>query len=217
MYGLKPVPFKTLESAHCPGARVLALPDILGIVILRSHLRFLLAVVLALPIAIAGCHKGEQAVEGVAKNAVNAEHTAQANATQLDQQRAQLAQIPLPTKSMYVDVHDPSQWSNPLIVVGPDYVTLRVLMADVNTSTVGEGTLLRPEAARRQELQVRLVDLDRAIAALPMGAWHYGRVIAVQESSEAPAKDQPMVRRNLEAVMRRLNDLGVVVEEWPSR
>jgi len=196
----------------------MALPDILGIVILRRpQLRFLLLAALAFPIAVAACHKGEQAVEGVAQNAVNAEHKAQANATQLDQQRAQVAQIPLPTKSMYVDVHDPSQWSNPLIVVGPDYVTLRVLMADVNTSTVGEGTLLRPEAARRQELQVRLADLDRAIVSLPAGAWHYGRVIAVQESSDAPAKDQPMVRRNLEAVMRQLNDLGIVVEEWPSR
>lgn len=217
MQGLKPVPFKTLESAHGPDARVLALPDILGIVIFRLHPRFLLAAALALPLALAACHQGEQAVEGVAKNAVNAEHTAQANATQLDQERAQLAQIPLPTKSMYVDVHDPSQWSNPLLVVGPDYVTLRVLMEDVNTSKVGEGTLLRPEAARRQELQVRLADLNRAIVALPAGAWRYGRVIAVQESSNAPGKDQPAVRRNLESVMRQLNDLGIVVEEWPSR
>jgi hypothetical protein len=77
--------------------------------------------------------------------------------------------------------------------------------------------LLRPEAARRQELQLRLSDLDDAIAAIPAGAWRYGRVIAVAESPSAPPKDRPKVRRNVEAVIRQLNDLGVVVEEWPGR
>lgn len=156
-------------------------------------------------------------MEGVAQTAVTAEHRAQANATELDQLRAQIEQIPLPTKSMYVDVHDPSEWSNPFLAVGPNYVTLRVLFADVNTSTVGEGTLLRPEAARRQEMQVRFADLDKAIAAIPAGGWHYGRVVAVEESPDASPKDRTVVRRNLESVIRQLNDLGIVVEEWPSR
>lgn len=156
-------------------------------------------------------------MKGAAQNAVNAEHQAQANATQLDQERAQLDQIPLPTKSMYADVHDPSQWTNPFLMVGPEYVDLRVVFADVNTSTVTAGTLLRPEAARRQEMQVRLADLDRAITAIPPGGWHYGRVIAVQESPYAGPKDRAAVRRNVEAVIRRLNDLGVVIEEWPGR
>lgn len=156
-------------------------------------------------------------MEGVAQTAVTAEHRAQANATELDQLRAQIEQIPLPTKSMYVDVHDPSEWSNPFLAVGPNYVTLRVLFADVNTSTVGEGTLLRPEAARRQEMQVRFADLDKAIAAIPAGGWHYGRVVAVEESPDASPKDRTVIRRNLESVIRQLNDLGIVVEEWPSR
>jgi hypothetical protein len=163
------------------------------------------------------CHKGEQAVKGMAQHAVNAEHKAQANATQLDQERAQLEQIPLPTKGMYADVHDPSQWANPFLMVGPEYVDLRILFADVNTSKLTEGTLLRPQSARRQEMQVRLADLDRAVTAIPGGAWPYGRVIAVQESPYAQRKDRAAVRRNVEAVIRRLNDLGVVVEEWPSR
>lgn len=175
------------------------------------------ALALLIPLAVVGCHKEEQAVEGVAHTAVNAEQRAQANATELDQQRAQLAQIPLPTKSMYVDVHEPSQWTNPFIAVGPDYVTLRVLFEDVNTSTVAEGTLLRPQAARRQELHVRLADLDQAVTAIPAGAWHYGRVIAVEEAPDAARNDRRVVRRNLEAVIQRLNNLGIVVEEWPAR
>ena len=170
-----------------------------------------------LAFSLAACHKEESAVEGVAQTAAKAEHQAQAAATELDSERAQLDQIPLPTKSLYIDVHEPSAWSNPFLSVGPETLTLRILLPDANPSPVGQGTLLRPEAARRQELQLRLSDLDDAIAAIPAGAWRYGRVIAVAESPSAPPKDRPKVRRNVEAVIRQLNDLGVVVEEWPGR
>ena len=53
--------------------------------------------------------------------------------------------------------------------------------------------------------------------ALPAGAWRYGRVIAVSESPLASKKDRPKVRRNVEAAIQQLGELGVVVEEWPSR
>ena len=168
-------------------------------------------------IAVVACRKEERAVEGVAQNAVKAGQLVQAKETQLDLDRASLDQIPLPTKSLYIDIHDPSRWSNPFLVVGPQYLTLRVLMADANTSTVGEGTLLRPVSARRQELQLRPGDLEKAIVAIPAGAWQYGRVIAIAESPEAPAKDRAQVRRNLEAALQDLNNLGLVVEEWPAR
>ena len=168
-------------------------------------------------VAMAACHKEEQAVVGVAQNAVNAEHKAQAAATEQDSQRAALAQIPLPAKSMYVDVHEPSAWINPFLSVDADSLNLRITLADANPSTVGQGTMLRPEAARRQELQIRPPDLAKALIALPPGAWRYGRVIAVAESPQASKKDRPKVRRNVEAVIQQLNDLGVVVEEWPTR
>ena len=156
-------------------------------------------------------------MEGVAKNAAKAEHQAQATATEQDAERAQLEQIPLPTKSLYIDVHDPAAWANPFLSVGAATVTLRILLPDANPSPVGQGSMLRPEAARRQELELRLSDLDQAVVAIPPGAWRYGRVIAVAESSSAAPKDRPKVRRNVEAVIRQLNDLGVVVEEWPAR
>ena len=56
-----------------------------------------------------------------------------------------------------------------------------------------------------------------ALIALPPGAWRYGRVIAVAESPLASRKDRVKVRRNVEAAIQQLNDLGIVVEEWPSR
>ena len=84
-----------------------------------------MAVLLA--VALVACHKEEQAVVGVAKNAVNAEHqaqaAAQARATTGTSSARPFRRIPLPTKSMYVDVHEPSAWANPFLAVGPDAIT----------------------------------------------------------------------------------------------
>jgi hypothetical protein len=168
-------------------------------------------------VALSGCRKEEQAVVGVAHTAVHAEQQAQAAATKRDLQRAALDKIPLPTKSLYVDVHEPGAWQNPFLSADADWLNLRVTLADANPSPVGEGTMLRPEEARRQEVQVRVADLPEALAALPQGAWRYGRVVAIEESPLTDRKDRPKARRNMEAAMRQLSDLGVVVEEWPSR
>ena len=185
------------------------------------HIERLAAMALLLGVAVVACHREEQAVVGVAQTAVSAERkaeiAAQAAATERDRQRAALAVIPLPTKSLYVDVHEPGAWANPFLSVDADTLNLRITMADANLSTVGQGTMLRPEGARRQEVELRPGDLAEALIALPAGAWRYGRVIAVAESPVANKKDRPKVRRNVEAAMQKLNDLGVVVEEWPSR
>ena len=188
---------------------------------MRSKLNGLAAMALLLVVAAVACHKEEQAVVGVAQNAVTAEQKAQAAATAAadtrDTQRAALAAIPLPTKSMYVDIHEPAAWANPFLSVDADTLSLRITLADANPSTVGQGTMLRPAAARRQELQLRPADLAKALIALPASAWHYGRVIAVAESPVASRKDRTKLRRNVETVIQQLNDLGLVVEEWPAR
>jgi len=172
---------------------------------------------LCAPLVLTACRKEQQAVVGVAQKAANAEHQAQAAASLRDQQRAALAHIPLPTKSLYVDIHDPSAWSNPFLTVQATTLDLRILRADANPSPAGKGTMLRPTAARRQELQIAPADLARAIVALPDSAWPYGRVIAIAEAPNAPAKDRPQIRRNVEAAIQQLNDIGIVVQEWPAR
>jgi hypothetical protein len=160
---------------------------------------------LLVAISIVACHKEERAVVGVAQNAVKAEHqaqaAAQATATERDQQRAALALIPLPTKSLYVDVHDASAWANPFLSVGAESLSLRVTVA----------------GPHQQETQLRPADLAKTVTALPPGVWRYGRVIAVAESPEASRQDRTKVRRNVEDAMQVLNDLGIVVEEWPTR
>ena len=172
---------------------------------------------LLLAVAVVACHKEEQAVVNVAQTAQKAEQHAQAAATERDRERAALAKIPLPTKSLYINVHEPAEWANPFINADVDYFNLRVDMVDANPSQLGQGTLLRPEAARRQELQVRPADLAEALIALPAGAWRYGRVVAIAESPIADRKKRPAVRRNVEFAIQKLNDLGIVVDEWPVR
>jgi hypothetical protein len=194
----------------------IVVPDILEGVMMRVGTWGLPGAALVLALGITSCHTGEQAVVGVAQNAVKAEQKAQATATERDSQRAQLAAIPLPTKSLYVDVHERSAWTNPFISVGSEMISMRILMGDANTSNIGQGTMLRPTAARSQEVQLRLSDLANAVSAVPASAWPYGRVIAVAEAPADP-KDRPKVRRNLEAAIQQLNDLGIVVEEWPAR
>jgi hypothetical protein len=172
---------------------------------------------LLLLVALTACHKEEQAVEGVAQKAANAERQAQATATLRDQQRAELSRIPLPTKSLYIDIREPGAWANPFLSVEADTLDLRVNLTDANPSPVGEGTMLRPAAARRQELQLRPADLAAAVVALPPTAWRYGRVIAVAEAPGANPKDRAKIRRNVETAIQQLNDLGILVEEWPTR
>ena len=193
---------------------------------MKIHARALLLLCLTLlslsAVLLFGCKsKPEQAVVNVAENVENkardAEHKAQAQAAELDKDRAALSHIPVPTKSLYVDVHEPGAWQNPFISVDAEMMTVRITHNDPNTSNVGQGTLLRPESARRQEIQIKPEALTEALIALPDDAWHYGRVVAVGESPLANPKSRPQIRRNIEATIKQLNDLGVVVEEWPAR
>jgi hypothetical protein len=174
------------------------------------------AILLAV-MSFTGCHKEEQAVSQAAAKAKDAEHQSLAANAARDQQRATLAKISVPTKSRYVDVHEPGAWVNPFISVDAQMVNLRVTLADANTSTLGEGGILRPSAARRRELQIHPQDLTEALLALPDTAWPYGRVVAIEESPLADKKARPAIRRQIEAMIQQLNDLGVVVDEWPSR
>ena len=175
------------------------------------------AVLLMLSALLPGCRKEEQAVSKVAASAMTAEQKAQAASAQRDQQRAQLARIALPTKSRYIDVHEPGAWQNPFLSFDAQMINLRITQADANPSSLGQGGILRPAAARRQELQIRPKDLVEALIALPDGAWPYGRVVAIEESPLADKRQRPAIRRQIEATIQQLNDLGVVVDEWPSR
>ena len=128
--------------------------------------------------------------------------------------RQQMELIPPPSKTRYMAVKSLTLWDNPYVTVQGAMVTLHVTLADANTSELGVGGMLRPRSARRQDLNVRVSELGTALNAIPESSWPYGRVVAVEEAHEVPVSARPTVRRNVEAVMKTLNDLGVVVYEW---
>ncbi len=132
--------------------------------------------------------------------------------------RSDLEAIPLPSKAKYMGVKSLTTWENPYLTIQGQMVTLHVTLADANTTTLGQGSILRPVGARRQDLNVRTSDLPAALNAVPregpQAAWPYGRVVALEEAHDAPKSAEPELRRNMEATIKILNDLGIVVYEW---
>jgi hypothetical protein len=157
---------------------------------------------------LSGCH-GHPSLSATASAASNNQQR-----EALESQRQELDMIPPPSKTRYLSVHNLDEWENPYITVQPDMVTLHVIIADANPTTMGLGGMTRPENARRQSLNVSLDRLGEALSSIPQDAWPYGRVTAVEEAHNTPAAGRPQVRRTMETTMKTLGDLGIVVYEW---
>jgi len=215
-----------IESPHeAPGIRIQPLDMLKGVRITvpshslsdcivcawssASQVRLPLALAAALcltasPVLLTGC------------NNASANTTVQAASPQaVDSARRQLELIPPPSKSRYLAISSLSEWENPYLTVQQNIATLHVTQADLNTSQLGVGGMLRPVSARRQDLTVRVSDLPAALDAVPESSWPYGRVVAIEEAHDTPASVRPAVRRNVEAAIKTLGDMGVVVYEWP--
>ena len=169
---------------------------------------FLRLPALLLPVALTGCMRS--AVSSVAETKAIAAQERQ----EISLARQQMELIPPPSKTRYMAVKSLALWENPYVTVQGEMVTLHVMLADGNTSELGVGGMLRPRSARRQDLNVRVSELSTALNAIPNSSWPYGRVIAIEEAHEVPVSARHEVRRNMEIVMKELNDLGVVVYEW---
>jgi hypothetical protein len=128
--------------------------------------------------------------------------------------RQQLEQILPPSKNLYLRVRTRDAYQNPFLVVHPETVTMTIIFQDQNPNGFGTGGMLRPANARKQQLEVRVADLPSALSSLPAEVWPYGRVVAVEESPAARRPERVATRRNVEATIQILNDLGVVVDEW---
>jgi len=163
-------------------------------------------------LALAGCSRSAIVPDSDAKAAPTRQVADQRAQVELIRQQIDL--IPPPSKSRYLAIHSLTSWENPYLTVQGGMLTLHVTLADANTSDLGVGGILRPVGARRQDLNIRTADLPIALNAVPQSAWPYGRVIAIEEAHDVPAKARPEVRRNMETAMNLLNDLGVVVYEW---
>jgi hypothetical protein len=174
----------------------------------RSNLQPALLPALILPFLISGCTRTPaQGME--ASRAIAAQQR-----QEIELARQQMELIPPPSKTRYMAVRSLSSWENPYLTVQGGMVTLHVVLADRNPSPLGQGGLLRPMGARRQDLNVRISELTTALNAVPESSWPYGRVVAVEEAHEIPVSGRPEVRRNMEIVIKALSDLGIVVYEW---
>ena len=156
------------------------------------------------PLLLAGCNRASAGTTT----------TTAASAQAIEAAREQLDLIPPPAKSRYMAVRSLTTWENPYLTVQQNMATLHVTLADANPTDIGAGGMLRPVGARRQDLTIRLSDLPAALDAVPANSWPYGRVIAIEEAHDTPQSDRPAVRRNIEATIKTLGDLGVVVYEW---
>lgn len=146
---------------------------------------------------------------GCRGNVVSGAQSSAVHRAQTDEERSELETIPPPSKSRFMAIHTFDSWENPSITVQPDMLTVRVMMADANPSAYGSGGMLRPTGARRQIVNIGLDKLGEAMSAIPPGSWPYGRVVAVEEAHQTPAQQEPMIRRNVEATVSTLNDLGI--------
>jgi len=159
---------------------------------------------LGLAVVLAGCHGASPLSSSTAQTKAD-------RAAVLESQREQLEQIPPPAKSRYMAVHTFESWQNPYLTVQPGMLELHITLADANPTPLGVGGMMRPIAARQQEVNIALDSLGEAVTAVPQSAWPYGRVIAVEEAHKTPASAEPAVRRAMETTIARLNDLGIVV------
>jgi hypothetical protein len=137
-----------------------------------------------------------------------------AEQSKMDTARQELEQIPPPSKNRYLSVRTKEAYANPFLVVHPQTITLTIIFRDQDPNAFSAGGVLRPAKARKQDIDVRPADLPQALASLSPEVWPYGRVVAIEESPTAPRTERVAIRRNVEAAIQILNDLGVVVDEW---
>lgn len=159
---------------------------------------------LAATLLLSGCHA--PSLPTPASEAPKAAQHAEADA-----ERAALQQIPPPSKSRFMTVRSFDTWENPYVTVQANMIELHVLQADSNPTDVGAGGMFRPTSARRQVVMIAPDKLADGVTSIPPSAWPYGRVIAIEEAHKTPKEMLPVVRRNLEQTIAKLNDLGVVV------
>jgi hypothetical protein len=111
---------------------------------------------------------------------------------------ARIQQI-LPADSQkYVGVRDMKAWRNPYLIVRVDGVAL----LDVSNN---EQQIVDPDK------------LSDALAKLPVSAWPYGRVVAIQEISAAGSEeDKAKLRKNRALVAGALESMKVLINWVPS-
>ena len=100
-------------------------------------------------------------------------------------------------RDKYKSVRDAKDWANPYLVVRAD------------------GVELISKAVPQGRKVVAVKDLQKSLLDLPVSAWPYGRVAAVQEAGVRSGNDDERIKQNKAKVEQVLKSLGVTIELWP--
>ena len=102
----------------------------------------------------------------------------------------------------YHSVRDAKDWENP-------YLVIRAGGIEVIVNRLPSGLKSRKTVAA--------ADLEQTLIRLPVTAWPYGRVVAVQENSiRVPDRDDKPITENLKAALAVLKKLDIAADRWPS-
>ena len=108
-----------------------------------------------------------------------------------------LAQIPAPNPQLYVHVQDYEHWRNPFLVVLSDGIRIHCL-------------------APAFEKKVPVGALHQTLLSLPLSAWPYGRIVAVQAGGGPQTNTNVrLVEENRVQSEAILKAAGVTIDSWP--
>ena len=106
--------------------------------------------------------------------------------------------IPAAIHSKFDDILDAANWLNPQVIVVPKGVEVRSASLAGGTTTV------------------RVDELRRVLAGLPISAWPYGRVVlATQIGLVGSLDDLGLITRNREEAAQVLKALAIEANWWP--
>jgi len=105
--------------------------------------------------------------------------------------------IPAADPEKYRFIRDAKDWTNPYLIVKSD--TIEVIAKAISSG---------------REI-VTLGGLREALVNLPLAAWPYGRVVAIQPQGFGSPLDRTPIVRNVQAVKTLLEELPVLVDPWP--
>jgi VWFA-related protein len=106
--------------------------------------------------------------------------------------------IPAPAQEKITPVRDAAGWVNPYFVIKTDGVAITL------------------KAISQEYESVPIEELASRVSRLPLEAWPYGRVVAVQEIGIRSGNDNALIARNRASVEKILTSLGLTINWWPS-
>jgi hypothetical protein len=119
------------------------------------------------------------------------------NSVQTDRLNSQIGPA---NPQVYKSIRDAGNWKNPYLVVRREGI-------EVIARGLGSGRQTVPAS-----------DLRRTLVELPVSAWPYGRIVAMQDINlrSVDLGDEEPIAGNRSIALATLKKLGIAVDRWPS-